>query len=96
MKLELSPDAREDLRVAQDYYESQRSGLGAELLEEIETILQRVARSPLQFAVVKGSTARRARAARFPYLVIFVALPDRVRVLAVAHERQVPHWRGRS
>jgi hypothetical protein len=45
---------------------------------------------------MRAKTARRARAARFPYLGIFVALPDRVCVLAVAHERQVPHWRGRS
>ncbi len=97
MKLELSFAAREDLLAGQDYYDAERPGLGAEFLEDLEAVMARAAHSPLQFAVVPGTKARRARASRFPYLVIFFVLDDRVRVVAVAHEHQRPnYWRSRS
>ena len=97
MKLELSFAAREDMLAGQDYYDAERPGLGAEFLEELEAVMARAARSPLRFAVVPGTKARRARASRFPYLVIFFVLEDCVRVIAVAHEHRRPnYWRGRS
>ena len=39
--------------------------------------------------------ARRLPLAGFPYHVVFEELPDRVEVLAIAHDRKRPgYWRG--
>jgi plasmid stabilization system protein ParE len=41
--------------------------------------------------------ARRVFLWRFPYLVIYRVLPDRVEILAIAHGRRRPgYWRGRA
>jgi plasmid stabilization system protein ParE len=95
--LELSPLARLELRDARDFYDRERDGLGQEFLDEIEALLARAAESPTQFPHVRRSRARRALAERFPYQIVFFVFPDRVRVIAVAHQHRRPsYWRDRS
>jgi plasmid stabilization system protein ParE len=97
MKLEILPAAEDELAAARDYYEAERSGLGLEFLTEIEALMARAAAAPLRFPLLRRSRARRALGKRFPYLVVFYVFPDRVRVIAVAHQKQRPrYWSKRT
>ena len=52
---------------------------------------------PLRFEQVPRSRARRALGKSFPYQVVFFVFPERVRVIAVAHQKQRPrYWRKRT
>jgi toxin ParE1/3/4 len=93
-------EAGEELDAAISWYESQRPGLGIELLDAIEDAVGRLVESPSSFpldsSVASELGARRCSLRRFPYSLVFIELPDQLRVLAVAHKRRRPgYWRGR-
>jgi toxin ParE1/3/4 len=93
--------AFEELREAVRWYEGQRVGLGAELYAAVEAAIAVIRESPATAGRACGATmerpARRVRVARFPYVVVFVELPEELQVLAVAHVRRRPgYWRRRS
>lgn len=97
MMLEVSEDAEAELELARAHYEAERDGLGSEFLDEMEELLTHIADKPLHFQKVARTKARRALGTRFPYQVVFFVLTDRVRVIAVAHQKQRPrYWRGRA
>lgn len=97
MKLEVSEEAEAELELARARYEDERVGLGDEFLDEMEQLMARIADSPMQFPTVARTKARRALGARFPYQVVFFVMTARVRVIAVAHQKQRPrYWRGRA
>lgn len=76
---------------AEDWYESRRQGLGGEFREAAGAAFGRLAQSPLAFPIVYRGL-RRAIVARFPYLIYFVALPDRVLIVACLHMARNPRW----
>ena len=92
--------ANAELRVAARWYEEQRRGLGHELVSAIDEAMIRVARlgpdcRPV-FGVDPELGVRRVRARRFPYAVVFIELPNVIRVIAIMHERRRPgFWKGR-
>ena len=67
-RLHLWDEADIDVVDAVAWYEEQRSGLGAELLIELDAVMQRIVEMPLQFPEVKDGV-RRALLHRFPYSV---------------------------
>jgi plasmid stabilization system protein ParE len=81
--------AEHDIRSAFEWYESQRAGLGAEFLaalsERLETVRAHPESSPILYRGI-----RRAVLSRFPYLIFYVARPERVAVLAVLHHAGNP------
>jgi toxin ParE1/3/4 len=90
------PDAKAELDYAAMYYESQRPGLGGELLIEVERTLEHVAEFPESGVEFRRTGYRRFVVRRFPYLVVYGVLPDMVRVVVVAHGKQRPgYWRSR-
>ena len=78
-----------DLAVAQSWYESQRSGLGAEFRSEVSKVFARLAENPLIYAPVHQDV-RRAVVHRFPYLIWYRVLDRDVVVIASTHGRQNP------
>lgn len=41
-------------------------------------------------------TNRRMPLRRFPYSIVYLLLPEEIRVIAIAHQRRKPgYWRGR-
>ncbi|MGH8247117.1 MAG: type II toxin-antitoxin system RelE/ParE family toxin [Gammaproteobacteria bacterium] len=60
------PQAEFDVADAVAWYEDQRIGLGAELLDELDSVLRRVVATPFQFPQI-GNQVRRALLSRFPY-----------------------------
>jgi toxin ParE1/3/4 len=73
--------------------------MGAAFLDEVEAAVKRIAESPRVGSTVPGVAdpdIRRRPLMRFPHHVVYLELPDHLRVLAVAHDRRRPgYWVGR-
>jgi toxin ParE1/3/4 len=96
----LAREAREELHEAARWYADQRPELRAEFLAAIDEAMERLVRlaphlgSPPSIDPELG--VKRVFVKRFPFSLYFVELPDRYRVLAVAHARRRPfYWRDR-
>jgi plasmid stabilization system protein ParE len=88
-------EARADVAEAFRWYEARSVGLGHEFLRALAVALAAVQREPARYPVVVDDI-RKARVARFPYLVYYVALPTYVSVIAVMHGRRHPRrWQSR-
>jgi plasmid stabilization system protein ParE len=90
------PEARDELRAAQDWYEARSEGLGLEFARAVDGIVAAIARAPLTFPQVHGPV-RRALMRRFPYQVLFLPEGDAFVIVACFHHRRDPlGWRSRS
>jgi len=91
--------AEVEMAEASRWYDEQRLGLGLDFLRAIERTLVGIEAVPRTGSLVPGvadTEIRRVRVRRFPYHVIYLELPDRVQVLAIAHHRRHPrYWIGR-
>lgn len=81
--------AEDDIRSAFEWYESQRAGLGAEFLAALRQRLEAVRAHPEANSLLYRGI-RRAVVSQFPYLIFYVARPERVTVLAVLHHARNP------
>jgi toxin ParE1/3/4 len=95
-QVEVLPAAARDLEEARTWYEEQCSGLGEELVAEVDKTLKSVSDRPELHAVgFKG--VRQALVDRFPYVVFFRIHDESIRVLAVLHAKRNPRvWRSRA
>jgi plasmid stabilization system protein ParE len=73
-----------DFRLAFDWYEDQRPGLGWEFAQDFRLAYSRLRQGPQLYAV-RFANVRRLNLSRFPYGVFFTLNRDEVRVLAVLH-----------
>src|SRR3954463_11939870 len=91
----LRPRAESDIQSAFEWYESQRTGLGEQYLSALRTKLELIREHPQSNPVIYRDV-RRAVMSRFPYLIFYVARPDRTVVLAVLHHARSPaNWPSR-
>jgi toxin ParE1/3/4 len=97
VSLRFNADASAELDAAALWYEHEQVGLGAAFLDEISLAVVAVAEAPRTWPVVsKRRHIRRCLLTRFPFALLFVALPEGVVVLAVAHTKRRPfYWRAR-
>jgi len=85
--------ASEELLEAARNYDQKSLGLGADFVEEVEVLLERVVRHPEMYPVVERD-ARRGLLRRFPYAVFYLVTDDAVVVLAVFNcTREPGSWR---
>lgn len=101
LPIQLSAQASAELDNAATWYDEQRAGLGAEFMDVLDETLATLAEWPHSGAPVDDVPAdlevRRAPLARFPYHVGYIVLDDRIRILAVAHDRRRPaYWVPRA
>jgi toxin ParE1/3/4 len=90
------PDAQADALAARDWYEGQRAGLGDVFAQAVDQLLTRIGEMPELFAVVLRNV-RRGKLRRFPYVVYYRVLADRVEVIAIMHGSRSPHeWQDRA
>ncbi|WP_415879455.1 type II toxin-antitoxin system RelE/ParE family toxin [Methylomonas sp. TEB] len=89
-RLKFSARALRETGEAQEWYESQSSGLGDEFIAALELQLKRLEQAPLLYAEVIPSV-RRALLPRFPFGVFYVVHGDLVHVLAVVHDARNPN-----
>lgn len=88
-RLKFSPRALRETGEAQEWYESQSTGLGEEFIAAMELQLKRLEHSPLLYAeVIPG--VRRSLLPRFPYGLFYAVRDNLVYVLAVLHDARNP------
>ncbi len=86
--------AQGDIENAFAWYESRRSGLGAEFLRAVAAASEALERDPLRFAVTKAPY-RWIKLRKFPYGMHYLVDVQEVSVLACLHFRQSPErWPG--
>jgi toxin ParE1/3/4 len=96
------PAAQAEIRAEVQWYEGQRPGLGAQLLEEIERALRLIAAHPAIGGVVpyvRGihPPPRRIPVGRFPFHIVYRELKDEIELVALAPVRRRPgYWRSRA
>lgn len=89
------PDAGMEVVEAVQYYEECMLGLGLDLLGEVERSLDQILANPDMSQRI-GRISRRKSLWRFPYNLIYAVYPDRIRVVAFAHQKRRPfYWRKR-
>jgi plasmid stabilization system protein ParE len=87
--------ARDELREAIQFYEAQRSGLGTEFRDEIQSTLERIKHFPEAWSPLSKNT-RRCRTHRVPYGVIYRVKSEEILVVAIAHlHRRPEYWKDR-
>jgi len=94
--VELHPLAIREARSARRWYARVSQALALQFMAELDLAIARIGFSPDTYPQHLRGT-RLYRFNRFPYLLIYLELtPDRVLVLAVAHQRRLPgYWRRR-
>ncbi len=89
------PEAQIDVLEARDWYERQQQGLGDSFKDSLDHIIVRVETMPQMYAVV-FSNVRRGKLRRFPYVIYYRILSDRIEVIAVLHGSRDPRlWQER-
>jgi len=83
----IRPNAESDLREAWAWYESQRAGLGDELLTEIRAATQLLETDPERRPIYYRGF-RRLLARRFPYKIFYRIEDDRVIVFRILHAKR--------
>ncbi len=96
----LDDEADHELGAAVVWYEQRLAGLGLDLLNEANDAKRRLSERPTAWALVAEVASnlkiRRCPVHGFPYSLVFIELPDHIRVLAVMHGRRRPgYWRRR-
>jgi toxin ParE1/3/4 len=93
----LHSEARAELDEAVAYYEGLRLGLGVDLLSEVEKGIARIQQNPKLFPVYKDTDFRKCLVNRFPYLIFYQELDDKIWIIAIAHGKRRPdYWKARS
>lgn len=88
----LQSEAKAELRKARLWYEQRQPGLGQDLFDEVLSALEKIERHNLVGLVYENTHYRFCCLSRFPYVIYYECLPDRVRVVAIAHERRRPGY----
>lgn len=88
--------ARAELIKAQDWYESEASGLDRRFRTAIDVLAERMSANPLQFPIVFKNVCR-ALLRRFPYALFFVVEGETLLVIACFHASRDPlRWQKRT
>jgi toxin ParE1/3/4 len=89
------PNADAEITEAAQYYEVHKPGLGSDFLGEVGQGLDQISTNPEASQRI-GNRVRRKTLWRFPYNLIYAVYPDRIRIVACAHQKRRPfYWRKR-
>ncbi|MCI0693659.1 type II toxin-antitoxin system RelE/ParE family toxin [candidate division KSB1 bacterium] len=95
-KIFIRPEAEIDLNEAYFWYESQKAGLGKELVFQIDTCIASIQRNPFSYPFKYKKVVRGALVHRFPYSVFYVVEQQTIVVIAVFHAKRDPRvWQDR-
>ena len=94
--IEIHPEAAQEARAARAWYAERSPNAARAFDEELDDAIRLIRENPQRWPeYIRGT--RRFRLDHFPFLVVYRQLPDRVRVMAVAHaHRRTGYWRKRT
>lgn len=95
LPIDLRLEAVDEADAAYEWYDEQRAGLGEEFLEallkQLDDIRTRPEGWPVLYRKIRASPMR-----RFPYVIYYRILPDRINIVAIQHGHRSPRaWRSR-
>ncbi len=77
------------------FYEERKSGLGLDFEAAAQRALKTIATAPERWASGKHGTQRYVMT-RFPFIIHYLDMPDKLWVVAFAHARRKPnYWKKR-
>jgi toxin ParE1/3/4 len=89
-------EAEREVDDASAYYEERREGLAREFISEVGYATAFIQEFPGAGTPYKKTQFRFHVIRRFPYVLYYADLPDRIWVAAVAHGKRRPgYWRNR-
>jgi len=91
MRIRFLELAQFELDDAFAWYEEQMTGLGGELLGEVDKSIHRIVRWPLSGKEISADI-RRCLVKRFPYGIIYGIEEDTIVIVAVAHLHRKPFY----
>ena len=96
-RLRNHPAAGRELAKAQQWYDKERTGLGRDLVLEVDRALAALTEGHLPtLAHPEIREVRRVMLKRFPYWLVVLERPEEIVLVAVAHMRRRPdYWRRR-
>jgi plasmid stabilization system protein ParE len=96
MNYSFHPHAEKELEEIETHYDSEREGLGDQFREEVLATISRILKFPNGCQAL-SKTVRRCTTKRFPYGIIYYVIPNKVFIVAVAHDRREPdYWTYRT
>ncbi|MDP6443620.1 MAG: type II toxin-antitoxin system RelE/ParE family toxin [Pirellulaceae bacterium] len=96
LPIDLHPAAVDEARAAREWYAERSAAAGTAFMTELDNAIDRIRESPDRWPADLHET-RRYLLKRFPYLVIYRLIEDRIQVIAVAHGKRKPgYWRHRT
>lgn len=94
-KVTFHEEADAEVNEAARYYEERALGLGLSFLDDVEEAIEQVLANP-EACQRSSEEVRRKLLRRFPYSLLYVVESDRIRIIAVAHQRRrIEYWRHR-
>jgi plasmid stabilization system protein ParE len=95
MTIGFHPLADRELTEAGQFYEARAQGLGVQFLDATERAVRLLDAHP-DLGSPLSPTIRSFPVHRFPYCLVYRREPDRLFIVAVAHQRRRPqYWTGR-
>ena len=95
-EIRFHPEAQAEYRDALAWYQARSPQAAARFEAEVEHVLESIAASPILFPTYDEEN-RFSMLRRFPYSLIYQALPGQVYIVAVAHTRRsAGYWQGRA
>jgi len=89
-RIRLRREAYLDIAAAFRWYEERKEGLGARFLDELAVLLERIQAHPEAFPPLFGETRRALLRRRFPYVVFFRIVNDRIDIIGCFQVRRDP------
>jgi plasmid stabilization system protein ParE len=94
-RLEFRPEAKSDVLIAKRWYEHEQPGLGEVFAQSLAEVVNRIESMPKMYPIAHHD-ARRARMRKFPYLVYYRLVEDKIEIIAVLHGSRDPKlWQRR-
>jgi toxin ParE1/3/4 len=92
MRISYHPGVQRDVNEVLAYYaEEGGEQLAEKFFEDLTHRLKEIEEHPQRFAFYLGKQpVRRARLRKFPHVILFRILQDRIRVMVVKHEKRHP------
>ena len=96
-RADVHSEAEAELLDAMDWYDEKRTGLGNELMSEVQEALRKLVNNPAIGARYRNGPTRFYRLDRFPYVIYYEEFPDRLWIKAIAHgRRRQGYWSRRK
>ncbi len=95
-KLTLTSDAKNDLKIASNWYNKKRANLGKEFFENVENCLPILQKNPYQFANIYKNV-RKLKIDKFPYSILYIVKNEQIIIFAIFHTSRNPEtWQEKS